>query len=60
MSDFTVQAVSPESPCVLSLNTPIEFGSHPETLDVLLPWLTADGEPVYVQLEENEFESLTS
>lgn len=56
MLDFTVQDHSLTSPPVLSPNTLTEFGSHPETLDALLPWLTDNGEPVFVQIEEEDIE----
>lgn len=55
MSDFTAQEACRMLPRKLFPNTPTVFGSHPDTLDALLPWLTADGEPIFIQiLEEDE------
>lgn len=53
MLDSIAQATLPKYPPVLSVNTPTEFDNRPETLAMLMPWLDADGELVFIQTEED-------
>lgn len=52
MSDFTAQAALTTSPPVLFPSTLTAADNR--SAEALLPWLTADGEPIYVQIDEEE------
>lgn len=54
MLDSIAQAVLPKYPPVLSPNTLTEFDNHLDTQAMLMPWLDADGELVFLQTEEDD------